>query len=185
MPPAHAAVIHAVLVDRGYPGIEKHLRHLAHALEDGGGDLLIGIVGLEAHDANVPRAQALHSRQTAPDFAQRQVEWVGDLSGPVHDRRTKTIHGDTGLLESGDCEVEGLVGNVVEVGLRETWHFDSAHLQMFPAQFLRSLNLGVERIARLVADTCQNHTGMFHRHPDPVQEFSQRWFRRPPGLATP
>ena len=99
MLPAHAAVVHAVLVNRLNARIKKHVRHILHTTEHfrWRGELIVA--RLEAHDANELRAQAIHARDAAFHFAERDVERITDLLRPIHHRRAEAINLHAGLLQ--------------------------------------------------------------------------------------
>ena len=152
MLPAHAAVVHAVLVDGLEAGVQEAVGHFLHAAEDLGGNLVFVIARLEAHDADVFGAEALHAGDGAFDLGERDVEGVADLLGPVHDGGAEAIDADAGGLQLADGEVEGGVRDVVEIGLGEAGDFDAPGFEVFPAQFLRGQDLAVNAVGGFVAD---------------------------------
>ena len=72
--------------------------------------------------------------------------------GPVHDGGAEAINADAGGLQLADGEVEGLVRDVVEVGLGKAGHFHAARFEVFPAEFLRGQDLAVDAVGGFVAD---------------------------------
>jgi len=155
--PAHAAVVHAVLMHGRDAGIKEAPGHFAHALKDHGGNLIFGIAGLEAHDANKLRARLLNARDAARDFIERDLERRVHGLRPVHDGGAEAANTNACVSQIAQSRVEGLVRDVVEIRLGKSGHFHPAHLQMLPAQFLRGTNLRGYAIACLVADARENH----------------------------
>ena len=137
--------------------VEKHLRHVANALEDLGRNLELVVAGFETHDADVFRSSAFHAGNGALHFRERDLERRLHRLGPVHHRRAEAVRADAGLLHFFYCHIEGRVGDVVEIRFRITWHFHAAWFEMFPAEFLGRPNLAVNSIRCLVADACENH----------------------------
>ena len=133
---AHAAVIHAVLVDRCEAGVREHLHDLAHPLEDDGRRDRVRVLRLETHDANKFCAQPLHAWDGAAHFGNRDLEGGLDGFRPVHDRGAKAINVQAVLLKLGTGEIESGIGDIMEVGFRKARHFHAPHFDVFPAQFL-------------------------------------------------
>ena len=157
MLPAHAPVIHAILVDRLQAGIEEHVGHVFNAAKHRHRGFVFVIAWLEAHDANVFGAQAFHSRDGALDFGQGDFEGIADFLGPVHDRRAEAINIDPGRLEFSARHLKSFLGNVVEISLGKAWHLDAARLQMLPAQLAGGRYLAVDRVGCFIADAQENH----------------------------
>ena len=155
--PAHAAVVHAVLMDGLEAGMEKHLRDLAHAGENLGGNGCFVIARLEAHHPHVFCAEPFHARDAAAHLGQRYLEGRLHRLGPVHDRGAKAVHAQIGGLQFLHGDLESGVGQVMEVGLGIAGHFHATQLDPFPAELLMGFDLSVNGTCRLVANACENH----------------------------
>ena len=155
--PAHAAIVHAVLVDGLQAGIKKHVCHVLHAAEDFRGYLILLIARLETHHPDVLRAEPLHPGYGPLHLGERDLERVADFLGPVHDGRTEAINAHPRFIQLSDGQVERLLGNVVKVRLRETRHLHSARLQIFPPELGRRRDLAVNRVRPFVANARKNH----------------------------
>ena len=81
--PAHAAVVHAVFVNRLQSLVEEARGDFAESLEDELGRFIRVVGRLEAHDANVLGAESLHARDGAVDLGDGHVPWCVDRLGPV------------------------------------------------------------------------------------------------------
>ena len=155
--PTHAAVIHAVFVNRLQARVEEHISNIFDAAENFSWDFMFVITWFETHDANVSRAQTLHAWDSALDFGERNFEWITDFLGPVHDRRAETINTDISRLQFPHGQIERLIGNIVEIRLGKAGDLHSARFEIFPAQFPGGLDLTVYRVGAFIADTCKNH----------------------------
>ena len=85
------------------------------------------------------------------------------------------LDGDARLGELTGGEVEGRVGDLVEVGLGEPGHEDVARLEVTPAELAGGLDLGREGVARLVADAAEDHERSITRSGDAGNEKAARW----------
>ena len=131
---AHTAVVHAVLVNGRDAGVEEAVGHRFYAVDD---ELRNGVdVGsrLEAHDAREFAAHLLHARDATIHLSDGDIPRGADVLGPVENRGAEAINLDAGGSKFAGHDVEGRVGEVVEVGLLEPGHFDATHLDVFPAQ---------------------------------------------------
>ena len=134
------------------PASRNRFGHLFHAAEDLGGNPVFVIARLEAHDADVFGAQALHARNGAFDLGERDVEGVAHLLGPVHDGGAEAINPNARGLQLADGQVKRVVRDVVEIGFGEAGDFDAPGFEVFPAQFLRGQDLAVNAVGGFVAD---------------------------------
>ncbi len=155
--PAHAAVVHAVFMHGLKVRVGKHFRDFANTMKYFVGSFFVCIGRLETHDANVFGAEPLHARDAAFDFANGDVERVRDFLGPVGDGGAKGVNAETAFFQLGFNDVERFVGDIVEVAFGKAVDFDDAHLNIFPAELLGGVGLGVEFGACFISDTCQNH----------------------------
>ena len=152
VPPAHAAVVHAILMHRLQAGVAKHSCHLCDAAENLRRDDAFVVTRLVTHDADKSCAEPLHAGNAPIDFRQGDVKRIRNLFGPIGNGRPKTIDADARLTETVRGNVECLVGNIVKVGFGKSRHFHGAKLQAVPSEFLRRLDLGIEADACFIAD---------------------------------
>ena len=153
MLPAHAAVVHAVFVNRLQALIEEALGDFAQSLEDELGRF-VGIIGrLETHDADELGAESLHARDGAVDLGDGHVPRRVDGLGPVANGRAEGVNADAGFLELGGDDVERRVRDVVDTAFLEAVHLDEAGFDPFPAEFLCGADLAIYRGRSLVCDS--------------------------------
>jgi hypothetical protein len=144
MLPAHAAVIHTVLVHRGQPGVHEHVRNFPDAAEDFIRDFEILISRLEAHDADEFRPEPLHARDGALNLVERDGPGCFERLRPIHDRRAEAVDAQARIGQLAGREIKCLVGKIVKVGFRGARYFHRAHFNLFPAQVPGSCDLRVE-----------------------------------------
>jgi hypothetical protein len=145
-------------MDRLESGIQEPIRYLFYSAEYFGGDTVFVIARLEAHDADVFDAKALHSGNRPFDLGKGDIEGITHLLGPVHDGGAEAISTDARGLQLPDGEVKGFVRYVVEVGFGEAGDLDAPGFEELPSQFLRSQDLAVDAIGALVADAHVFHS---------------------------
>jgi hypothetical protein len=139
---AHAAVVHAILVDGLETGIEELLGDVFHPVDDFPGDSVVLVAGFEAHDTDELGAECFHPRDSPLDLLQRDLKGCGDCFGPIHDSGAETEDLDLGIVELLDGAFEGWFGQIVQVGLGVAGDLNISGLDVFPAEFPGGGDLG-------------------------------------------
>src|ERR1041385_6991251 len=118
MLPAHASVIHAVLMHGLQAFIQKHVCDILYTPENLRRSLVVILARLEAHHPYVFCADTFHARNGAADFRERDFKRVIDLLGPIHNSGTEAIDANIGSFERFNRSIKCRVMNVMKVGLR-------------------------------------------------------------------
>ena len=149
--PTHAAIIHAVFVDRRDAGIQEAFGHFAQSMEAFLLQLILFLANRIAHDTDILAFKSLHAWDCPFHFG--KIKGIIDFFAPVGDGGTKAINANTAIFQFFFDQIEGFISDVVKVGLGESLDFHRACFDGVPAQFLHGLDLSINQGPRFVCNT--------------------------------